>query len=186
MRQLASYVSATANSNLEKLMRSGFPVHKTDRTPIGPLLAPEAPVVSQRPVPGTLAAASSPVYGASSYNWSQALATAPEADVQTAQTTGARVSFAGLTPGTIYAVCLNAAGISDWSDSGSLMVVSARDGPSLTKRRARTWARRFVFRQRAVSEGGGFSLLVHRSVSSKVPPSGNINPCFPIPDLGIS
>ncbi len=47
-------------------------------------------------------------------------------DVQTAQTTGARALFSGLTPGQIYVISLNAvgaAGVSDWSDYGTLMVV---------------------------------------------------------------
>ena len=47
-------------------------------------------------------------------------------DVQTAQTTGARALFSGLTPGQIYVISLNAvgaAGVSGWSDYGTLMVV---------------------------------------------------------------
>ena len=61
-----------------------------------------------------------------SYNWSVALQSAPDKDVQTAQTTGARALFSGLTPGQIYVISLNAvgaAGVSDWSDYGTLMVV---------------------------------------------------------------
>lgn len=126
LRQLASYASATANGNLEKLISSGFPLQKTGRTPIGPLPAPSAPVVSQGAVSGALTVVAPPVRGASSYNWSLALQSAPDTDVQTAQTTGARVSFTGLTPGQVYVVCLNAvgaAGVSDWSDYGSLMVI---------------------------------------------------------------
>ena len=58
--------------------------------------------------------------------WSLALESAPEVDVQTAQTTGARTDFSGLTPGKVYVVSLNAvgaAGVSNWSDFGSLMVI---------------------------------------------------------------
>ncbi|MCE9611619.1 MAG: hypothetical protein K8R23_15585 [Chthoniobacter sp.] len=126
MRQLSSYVSATANGDLEVLISSGFPVQKPSRTPIGPLPAPDAPVVVPGPVTGSLKATSTPLYGASSYNWSVALQSEPETDVKTAQTTGARAEFTGLTPGQIYVVCLNAvgtAGVSDWSDGGTLMVV---------------------------------------------------------------
>lgn len=126
LRQLASYVSATANGNLEMLMSSGFPVQRPGRTPIGPLPAPHAPVVSQGAVTGSLYASAPPVRGASSYNWSVALQSAPDTDVRTAQTTGARTTFTGLTPGQIYLVSLNAvgsAGVGDWSDYGSLMVV---------------------------------------------------------------
>ena len=75
---------------------------------------------------GSLGASAPPLYGASSYNWSLALASAPNTDVRTAQTTGARVSFTGLIAGQVYIVSLNAvgaAGISDWSDTGSLMVI---------------------------------------------------------------
>ncbi len=126
LRQLANYVSSTANGNMETLLSSGFPVQKPTRTPVGPLPAPYPPTVTQGPVSGTLSAVSSPVYGATSYNWSLALASAPDTDVQTAQTTGARTLFTGLTPGQIYVISLNAvgaAGVSDWSDYGTLMVV---------------------------------------------------------------
>ncbi len=111
---------------MEKLIGSGFPVQKPGRTPIGPLPAPSAPLVSQGPVTGSLTAVSAPLYGASSYNWSVALASTPDIDVQTAQSTGARVSFTDLVAGKVYIVSLNAvgaAGTSDWSDYGSLMVI---------------------------------------------------------------
>ena len=126
LRQLASYVNGTANENLDVLLSSGFPVQKPVRTPIGPLPAPAAPVITQGAVTGTITAAAPPVYGASSYNWSVALETAPDVEVQTAQTTGAREEFSGLTPGKVYLVSLNAvgaAGVSNWSDFGSLMVI---------------------------------------------------------------
>lgn len=126
LRQLASYVNGTANGDLPKLLSSGFPTQKPVRTPIGPLPAPGTPVVTQGAVTGALTASAPPVYGASSYNWNLALETAPEVTVQTAQTTGARAQFSGLTPGKVYLVSLNAvgaAGVSDWSDAGSLMVI---------------------------------------------------------------
>ena len=47
-------------------------------------------------------------------------------DVQAVQTMGARASFSDLIPGKVYLVSLNAvgaAGVSDWSDYGSLMVI---------------------------------------------------------------
>ena len=126
LRQLASYVSGTANDDMEKLLSSGFPVQKPTRTPIGPLPTPATPVVTQGPVTGSTTAFTPPVYGASAYNWSVALKAAPDTDVQTAQTTGGRADFAGLTAGQVYLVCVNAvgaAGVTDWSDSGSLMVI---------------------------------------------------------------
>jgi hypothetical protein len=125
LRQLANYVSATANGDMEALLSSGFPPQKDVRTPIGPLPAPNAPVVSQGPVTGSATAVTTPVYGAFTYNWRLALASAPTVYVQTKQSTGARFTFEGLTPGQVYNVELNAvgaAGISNWSDDGSLMV----------------------------------------------------------------
>ncbi len=126
LRQLANYVDATANGDLEQLMTSGFPTQKTQRTPIGPLPAPDAPNVSQGPVTGTLRAVISPLNGGYAYNWRIALASAPTVFVQTAQTTGGRVMFEDLTAGQVYNVSANgvgAAGTSDWSDVGSLMVI---------------------------------------------------------------
>jgi hypothetical protein len=125
LRQLANYVSATANGDLETLISSGFPIQKTGRTPIGPLPAPDAPKVSQGPLSGTLRAVVL-VKGAYAYNWRLALASAPGVYVQTAQTTGGRALFQDLTPGQVYQVAANAvgaAGASDWSGWGSLMVI---------------------------------------------------------------
>jgi hypothetical protein len=51
---------------------------------------------------------------------------APTLYMQTAQTTGGRNTFEGLTPGQAYNVEANAvgsAGTSDWSDVDSLMVI---------------------------------------------------------------
>jgi hypothetical protein len=126
LRQLANYVSATANGDLETLISSGFPTQKTARAPIGPLPAPDAPSVSHGPLTGTLRAVISPVTGGYAYNWRIALASAPTVYVQTAQTTGGRNTFAGLTAGQVYNIEANAvgsAGVSDWSDVGSLMVI---------------------------------------------------------------
>ena len=126
LRQLANYVSSTANGDLETLITSGFPIQKTGRSPIGPLPAPDAPIVSQGPLTGTLRAVISPLNGAYVYNWRIALASAPTVYVQTAQTTGGRVMFEDLTAGQVYNVSANgvgSAGTSDWSDVGSLMVI---------------------------------------------------------------
>jgi len=126
LRTLAVYVQLASKGDLQTLLSSGFPAQKQGRTPVGPVAVPNAPVVAQGPVSGVLKATTSPVYGASLYNWSVALASAPDTDVQSAQTTGARAEFDGLTPGQVYVICLNAvgaAGASDWSDYGSLMVI---------------------------------------------------------------
>jgi hypothetical protein len=126
LRPLANYVSSTANGDLETLISSGFPVQKTANTPIGPLPAPDAPRVSQGPVTGSAKARTKPVYGALSYLWRLALASAPTVYVKTTQTSGARIGFNGLTAGQEYKAEVNAfgaAGTSDWSDAGSLMVI---------------------------------------------------------------
>ena len=125
LRQLANYVSSTANGDMETLLSSGFPTQKNAGSPVGPLPAPNAPVVTQGTKSGSLAAVTPPVYGASAYNWRVALASEPSVFVQTKQSTAARSTFEGLTPGKIYNVELNAvgaAGVSDWSDDGSQMV----------------------------------------------------------------
>jgi len=126
LRQLANYVSATANGDMETLLSSGFPTQKPTRTPIGPLPAPHAPTVAQGPVTGSMISVVSPVLGAFIYNWRLALASAPTVFVRTAQTTSARTTAYGLTAGQLYNMEVNAvgsAGTSDWSGDGSLMVV---------------------------------------------------------------
>ena len=126
MRQLASYVTITSNGDMEKLLSSGFPRQKPVRTPVGTLPAPDAPKLRYTDKSGELDATVAPVYGAATYNWRVALATEPDTFVQTAQTTGGRCLFEGLTPGKIYTVQANAvgtAGPSDWSDNADLMVV---------------------------------------------------------------
>ena len=126
LRQLGSYLTIHADGDLEMLLSTRFPIQQTSRSPIGPLPAPNAPLLTQGPNTGVLAATSSPVNGAYVYNWRIALASAPTQFVQTAQTTGARTTFAGLTPGQIYNVQLNAvgsAGTSDWSDDATSMVM---------------------------------------------------------------
>jgi hypothetical protein len=126
LRQLASYVFAAADGDMTKLLSSGFPSQKTNRSPIGPLPAPGTPFLSQGAVTGSLAASTSPVVGSYIYNWRVALASAPAVYVKQVQTTAASNTFDGLTPGQIYNVQLNAvgtAGTTDWSGPGELMVV---------------------------------------------------------------
>jgi len=126
LRQLANYVSATANGDLETLISSGFPIQKPNRTPIGPLPPPSAPVLSQGPVTGSVRAVVPPVYGAFIYNWRLALASAPTVYLQTAQSTAARILFNDLTAGQVYNVelnCVGAAGTSDWSDDGTMRII---------------------------------------------------------------
>jgi hypothetical protein len=125
LRQLASYVFATASGDMTKLLSSGFPAQKTARPPIGPLPTPATPFLSQGPVTGSLNAATSPINGSYIYNWRVALASAPTVFVKQVQTTAASNTFEDLTPGQIYNVQLNAvgaAGTTDWSGPGELMI----------------------------------------------------------------
>lgn len=126
VRQLASYVTVTSNGDIKILLSSGFPYQKPVRSPVGILPAPVAPTLRFGSRSGQLDASISPVYGAASYNWRVALASAPGTFLQTAQTTAARHTFKDLTPGQVHSVQVNAvgsSGASDWSDASNLMVV---------------------------------------------------------------
>src|SRR5438477_891236 len=89
LRQLSSYVFATANGDMTKLLSSGFPAQKTTRSPIGPLPAPGTPFLSQGAVTGSLDASAGPVAGAYIYNWRLSLASKPSEFVKQLQTTAA-------------------------------------------------------------------------------------------------
>lgn len=125
MRQLASYVQVACNSDMTKLLSSGFPVQKPDRTPASVPATPETPKVAQGQT-GEALPSTKAVEFAYIYNWRLALASKPDDYLQHAQSTGARTSFPGLIPGQLYNVQANAvgtAGTSDWSNAGSLMVI---------------------------------------------------------------
>lgn len=125
VRQLASYVTVTANDDMATLLLSGFPVQKPVRTPIGVLPAPASTVLVLGARTGELNAGVKPVFGASVYNW-QLTSSAPGSAPQTAQSTASSITFTGLTPGVIYTVSANAmgaAGPSNWSNPASQMAV---------------------------------------------------------------
>jgi hypothetical protein len=125
LRQLAAYVQGHCAESVQNIIAIGFEANRAG-APVGELPAPATPVVSQGMVTGSMKASSSPVNGASIYNWRLALASAPTVFLQTAQIPGSRITFEGLTPGQIYNVQLNAvgaAGTSDWSDDGSMMII---------------------------------------------------------------
>jgi hypothetical protein len=126
LRQLSSYVYATANGDMTKLLSSGFPAQKTSRTPIGPLPTPDVPILSQGAVSGSLDAATVPISGAYIYSWRIALASAATTYIKQVQTTAANITFEGLTPGQVYLVEVNVigtAGPTDWSGPGELMII---------------------------------------------------------------
>jgi len=125
-RKLASYLNLNCGGDLTKLLSSKFPIQKTDRTPAPLCAVPNVPAVTQGAASGSLDAATGAVTGALVYNWSLALASAPDAELASQQTTTASTTFAGLTPGQVYVVFVNAtgtAGTSDWSQPGQWMVV---------------------------------------------------------------
>ena len=126
LRALISNINAIANGNVDMLLSSDFPLRRDNRTPIGPLPAPKAPVLTQGPITGTLKASTAAVYGAALYTARLAKASAPTVFVDTQQQTGTRFMFAELTPGELYNVDINAigaAGPSDFSDVGTLRVI---------------------------------------------------------------
>ena len=119
LRELASYVHVACKGDMQKLVSSGFPTQKPTRQPIGVLPAPSGLSVSIGARSGEITTWATPVKGAGIYNWRLALASAPDAPVQTAQTTAASNIFDGLTPGLEYTVKVNAigsAGPSNWTD----------------------------------------------------------------------
>jgi hypothetical protein len=126
LRELASYVQVACKGDLTILLSSNFPIQKPQRNPIGVLPAPANVTVSLGALSGELDAAMPPVFGAAIYNWRVTTAAQPGTVLQTAQTTSASNTFAGLTPGVTYNVVANAvgaAGPSDWSDPVSQMAV---------------------------------------------------------------
>jgi hypothetical protein len=125
MRQLANYVASACNGDMTNLLLSGFPTQKPVRQPVGVLPPPSNVTLTQDDRSGEVVAKANPVFGASLYTWTLTAAT-PGAAVQTAQSTAARDTFTGLTPGATYSITVNAigtAGASDWSNPASLMVV---------------------------------------------------------------
>jgi hypothetical protein len=126
LRPLISNINAIANGDVDMLLSTAFPLRKNNRTPIGPLSTPPAPVLTQGPTTGTLKAATKSVYGAALYTARLAKASAPTVYLDTQQGTSIRFMFADLTPGELYNVDINAigaAGPSDFSDVGTLRVI---------------------------------------------------------------
>ena len=126
VRNLAGYVQANCKGSLSILLSSGFPNQKTEHQPIGPLPAPDYATLSLGTHSGELDVNTSPVYGASIYNWQLMAANAPTVMLQKAQSTGSSWTFAGLTPGKAYIAAVNAvgtAGPSDWTQSAPQIAV---------------------------------------------------------------
>jgi hypothetical protein len=125
LRQLANYVASACNGDMTNLLLSGFPIQKPTRQPVGVLPPPNNVTLTQGDRSGEVMAKAGAVFGASLYTWTLTPAT-PGAAATTVQTTAARNTFTGLTPGATYSITVNAigtAGASDWSNPASLMVV---------------------------------------------------------------
>jgi hypothetical protein len=126
LRLLASYVQVACLGDLTILLSSGFPIQKPQREPIGVLPAPAGLTVTLGARSGELDANAAPVWGAGIYNWRLTTAAAPAVVLQSPQTTGASNTFAGLTPGVVYNIQVNAVGASgpsDWSDPVPQMAI---------------------------------------------------------------
>jgi hypothetical protein len=126
VRQLAIYVQANCQNDLAILMSSGFPIQKPQRQPVGVLPPPSKLTVTFGPRTGELRAVASPVAGAAVYNWKLTTQANPNVVVAEVQTTAARNTFAGLTPGVTYTATVSgigAAGPSSWSEPVSQVAV---------------------------------------------------------------
>ncbi len=126
VRELASYVQVACKGDLAVLLTSGFPHQKPERQPVGELPPPANLQVKLGARSGQLTTKVDPVQGASIYNWRVTQSSSPDNAVQTRQTTAARHTFTGLTPGVIYSVEVNAfgtAGPSNWAGPAKQMVV---------------------------------------------------------------
>lgn len=126
VRQLAAYVQVACNGDMPTLLTSGFPTQKPQRQPAGIPAVPANLTVTFGERSGELKAVAASVAEAWTYNWQLTTAAEPTVVLQSAQTTSARNTFTGLTPGVVYRATLNAvgsAGASDWANPVSQMVV---------------------------------------------------------------
>jgi len=126
LRKLASYVHVACDGDLAVLTSSGFPTWKPNRTPVGPLPTPAAPVLSLGTHSGEMFASTPPIANSLLYTWRVALASAPDAYLIQEQTSAASDTFEGLTPGQTYVVDVNVigtAGPTDFSDTAEQMVL---------------------------------------------------------------
>jgi hypothetical protein len=126
LRTLAADINEECQGNFAVLLTSKFPYQKPEHQPVGNLPTPAAPLLALGAHSGELDASVAPIGGALTYNWRLALASAPTVILQTDETSASFTTFAGLTPGQIYLVQVNAvgtAGTTDWSPAATLMVV---------------------------------------------------------------
>jgi hypothetical protein len=122
LRQVATYVQLKCNDDLNLLLTSGFQAQSTNRAS-GPLEKPQGLLIKNDGA-GRLAARVDPVKNASMY---EGRAKGPTGDWLPSVFSGdsQRITFSGLTPGTMYTIEVRAlggsTGQSDWSDPSSHM-----------------------------------------------------------------
>jgi hypothetical protein len=121
LRQLSMYVSQACQGDLVTLLSSGYPAQRQRGAAVQ--IAPATPGnlrVRQGPSSGQLVGRCKRIEGAALYQWRYAAAAAPTAYTVTDTSSKARVTLAGLLPGTQYLVQVRACGnrgSSDWSDA---------------------------------------------------------------------
>jgi hypothetical protein len=122
LRQVASYVQIRCNNDLELLLTSGFQAQSTNRAST-PLEQPQGLMI-KNDGSGRLAAKVDPVKNTSMY---EGRIKGPTGDWLPSVFSGdsQRITFSGLTPGTMYTIEVRAlggsTGQSDWSDPSSHM-----------------------------------------------------------------
>jgi len=122
LRQVATYVQLKCNNDLSLLLTSGFEAQSTNRAS-SPLEKPQGLLIKNDGT-GRLAAKVDPVRNTSMY---EGRAKGPTGDWLPSVFSGdsQRITFSGLTPGTMYTIEVRAlggsTGQSDWSDASSHM-----------------------------------------------------------------
>lgn len=125
LRRLAAYVQGHCGMVAQNIIATGFEAVRAG-SPIGDLPPPSAAALTAGSVTGSIMAVTGRVNGSSICNWRVFLVSAPNVDVQTAQSVASRMQFFDLTAGQIYGVESNvtgSAGTSDWSETSTLMAV---------------------------------------------------------------
>ena len=124
LRQLASYVQINCHNDIAILLSSGFQAQSTNRAQ-APLEQPQDLIIKNGRS-GQLVASITPVKNKSTY---EGRIKGPVGDWLPSSFTrdSRRITFEGLTPGTLYTVQLRAlggsTGQSDWSDPSSHMAM---------------------------------------------------------------
>ena len=125
VRTLASYVQVACQGDYCILVSSGFPPHKTTRSPIGILPPPAGLALALGSRSGELAASVTPVTGSLFFSWRVTLVQTGEV-VHTRQSSPASTRIRNLLPGLVYQVecsVSSTTGPSGWCASIPQMVI---------------------------------------------------------------